>query len=80
MILVNVFILLWKTLIFSGKFVVKIAGIYSTTVNVFSPRRSLSHTAKLGIYVNRASSGGEEKLCDAHSVKGEKFFQKHIHY
>ena len=50
----------------------KVAGIYSTTVHVFSPSSSFSHAAKLGIYVNRANVGGEEKLCDAHSIIGKK--------
>ena len=54
---------------FPGKFVVKIAGVYSTTVHVFSP--GITYNAKLGIYVNRAGGGGEEKLCDAHSVVGK---------
>ena len=56
----------------SGKFVVKIAGIYSMTVHVFSPHRH--NTAKLAIHVNRADSSGEEKLCDAHSIIGKSFF------
>ena len=48
---------------------VKIPGIYSTTVHVFSA--ASTHTAKLAIYVNRADGSGEEKLCDAHSVQGK---------
>ena len=48
----------------------KTAGIYSTTVHVFSP--GSSHEAKLGIYVSRMNGGGEEKLCDAHSIVGKK--------
>ena len=56
----------------SGKFVVKIPGIYSMTVHVFSPPRH--NTAKLAIRVNRVDSSGEEKLCDAHSIIGKSFF------
>ena len=56
----------------SGKFVVKIAGIYSMTVHVLSPHRH--NTAKLAIHVNRADSSGEEKLCDAHSIIDKSVF------
>ena len=47
---------------------VKIDGIYSMTLYVFSPHRN--NVAKLAIYVNRADNSGEEKLCDAHSIAG----------